>query len=159
MQFLHFNVDGSPELRGHPKWRDENGRLSADALVDMGYGLKVLDLPPTPPSKAHIVKRNPISQWELGDRTATVTYTVELPGVRREKFPKISPRQLRLALYDAGKNAGQIDAALQNRARDRIEWEYANEFSRTHPLIDQMAQVLQLTPEQVDALWATAATL
>jgi len=53
-----------------------------------------------------------------------------------------------------------IDAIEDETDREvaRIEWEYATTFERSHPLVNQIGAALGLTPEQIDAMWAEAAT-
>jgi hypothetical protein len=40
-----------------------------------------------------------------------------------------------------------------------IEWEYASEFHRSHPLIVQLIPILGLTDEQVDNVWQEYSTI
>lgn len=72
----------------------------------------------------------------------------------------ISMRQCRLALLAFG-ILDQVDAAIKasaNRAME-IEWDYASEVRRGSPIIAAMAPQLGLTDEQIDGLFAQAATL
>jgi len=77
----------------------------------------------------------------------------------------LTARQLRLGLVAAGFSLGDVEAAIDaiedqtDREVARIEWEYATTFERSHPLIEQVGAALGLTPEQIDAMWAEAATL
>ena len=71
----------------------------------------------------------------------------------------IAPRQARLALLNAGLlDAVEAYVATLPKAA-QIEWEYANEIRRDHALLTQAASALGLTPEQVDALFESAARL
>ena len=59
----------------------------------------------------------------------------------------------------------QVDAAIaaipddQQRAVAEIEWEYATQFERMHPLIAQVGGAFGLTPEQIDGMWQAAMEL
>lgn len=77
--------------------------------------------------------------------------------------PQVTPRQIRLALVDAGLDPDAITAALDlieddvTRKKARIEWEYASVINRRHPLIAQLAAIEKMPEEQVDALFQAAA--
>ncbi|KAB2712769.1 hypothetical protein F9K88_07360 [Brucella intermedia] len=72
-------------------------------------------------------------------------------------LPNLTARQLRLGLRSLGKLAA-VDTAINQlpepaKSEARIEWDYASEFRRDHPLILQLIPILGLDNEQVDALW------
>jgi hypothetical protein len=72
----------------------------------------------------------------------------------------ISMRQCRLVLLQAGllsQVQSLIDSTEDQAAK--IEWEYANEVYRQAPLVQIITQELSLTPEQVDDLFISGATL
>ena len=77
-------------------------------------------------------------------------------------FAPLTSRQLRLGLVTNGFALEQVEAAIaaiedpQQRAVASIEWEYASQFERDHPLIAQVGAALELTEEQVDAMWTVA---
>ena len=77
----------------------------------------------------------------------------------RLAMPRLTPRQIRLGMLSVGITESQVDAALANDAYGLIEWKYATEFSRTHPLIDALGTTFQLTPEQIDSLWIWSADI
>ena len=87
------------------------------------------------------------------------------PEEIREAMPPLTARQLRLGLVDNGYSVAQVEAAIAaiadetEREKAQIEWEYASEYRRTHPLIGQIAAALGLTAEQIDAMWVSAASL
>lgn len=73
----------------------------------------------------------------------------------------VTQRQARLALLQIGKLDeaeaalnGITDAALRKAAL--IEWEFANEILRDHPLIAQISAALNLTEQQIDQLFMRA---
>lgn len=73
----------------------------------------------------------------------------------------VTARQARLALHAAGLLA-QVEAAVAGAGgATQIEWEYATIIERASPLLAAIAGPggLDLTAEQVDALFLQAATL
>lgn len=87
------------------------------------------------------------------------------PGLTPVVFHHLSARQLRLGLIAAGILPSQVDAAISAipdataRAIAEIEWEYATQFERDHPLIGQVGGALGLTPEQINTMWEAALLL
>lgn len=79
------------------------------------------------------------------------------PEEKREAMPYLTARQLRLGLLSLGKLADVPTAisALPSPEREQaeIEWQYASEFRRLHPLIVQLIPILGLTDEQIDPVW------
>ena len=76
----------------------------------------------------------------------------------------VTMRQCRLALLRAGL-LDDVDAAIAaipdpvQRTAAQIEWEYAQTVDRNSPFTQQMAAGLNLTAEQLDALFTQAAGL
>lgn len=76
----------------------------------------------------------------------------------------VAMRQARLALLGADL-LGQVSSAIAAipdataRAAAEIEWEYATEVRRDSPWVLQLSAALGLDAEQLDALFAHAATL
>lgn len=79
------------------------------------------------------------------------------PEEKRAAMPNLTARQLRLGLLSLGKLNGVPTAisALPSPDKEQaeIEWQYASEFRRLHPLIVQLIPILSLTDEQVDTVW------
>lgn len=76
---------------------------------------------------------------------------------------EVTMRQARLALLAAGKLA-QVDAAIDSlpepqRSAARIEWEYSNAVLRGSPFVASLAPALNMTAEQIDALFVAASRL
>ncbi len=77
----------------------------------------------------------------------------------------LTARQLRLGLVLNGFSLEQVAATIegipveQDRAMARVEWEYASQFERGHPLIAHVGAELGLTEAQIDAMWGQALTL
>ena len=83
----------------------------------------------------------------------------------REGMPRLTARQLRLGLVSNGIIPIQVQASIEamppgdDREKALVEWEYAYEFERTHPLIATVGASLALTEEQIDAMWSAASVL
>lgn len=73
-------------------------------------------------------------------------------------------RQARLALLQMGK-LDDAEAAIadiedeQLRRAAQIEWEYAHEIARNHPIVQQVAATLNITDADMDALFSLAGSL
>lgn len=120
-----------------------------EVTIDGGFALR-----DPRPSEYHV--------WRDGewiDETPEPEPEPELPA------PPLTARQLRLGLVLNGFTLAQVEATIeaiedeQDREVARIEWEYASQFDRAHPLIEQVGAALGLTPEQIDAMWNEAITL
>lgn len=71
----------------------------------------------------------------------------------------VTPRQVRLLLLAQGLLASvEAMIAAQDEAT-RITWEYALEFRRDDPLLNQLAVNLGLTEDQIDQFFIAAAQL
>lgn len=79
--------------------------------------------------------------------------------------PALTRRQLRLGLLAGGITTAQVEATIAAisdpiaRETAQIEWADASTYERSHPLVDQIGLALDLTPEQIDAMWFAAAAL
>lgn len=90
--------------------------------------------------------------------------TFTAPPPEPEPVPaSVSMRQARLALSRAGllTNAESTIAAMAGPEGDeaRIEWEYATELRRGHPLITGLGQSLGLNDAAIDDLFKQAAAI
>ncbi|WP_062223068.1 hypothetical protein [Aureimonas sp. D3] len=75
----------------------------------------------------------------------------------------VTMRQARIALSRSGL-LSKAEAAIAQMAGQageeaRIEWEYAAELKRNHPLIAALGQALGLSAEAIDDLFREAATI
>lgn len=86
----------------------------------------------------------------------------------REAVAKRGPltaRQLRLGLVNNGFSLGQVDTAIDalpdgaDKEKARIEWQYAGEFNRDHPLIATIAVRLGISAELFETMWTEALKL
>ncbi len=76
----------------------------------------------------------------------------------------VTARQIRRALLQLGITGDMILAALNTlpeptKSAALIEWEYSNEFFRTHYLVGMVGQMLGWSVQQLDELWLLARTL
>lgn len=70
----------------------------------------------------------------------------------------VSPRQIRLALFQLNQLSA-VQAFIDAGSDDlKIEWEYATEVRRDHPMWSVGAAALGLSEEDVDGLFILAAT-
>lgn len=99
---------------------------------------------PQRPSLFHVIVNG---QWEFSQ------------ALKRASLKPLSARQVRLILTQFGYRA-QVESAINLASQDvKDEWNYANEFERTSPVLNGMAQMLGLTDEQVDAMFEQGAFL
>lgn len=110
--------------------------------------------------------RQMIAEWEAGGNTiAAYAEPTPTPEETRAAMPSLTARQLRLGLVGGGFSITQVENAIaaipdeQQRSVAEIEWEYASQFERMHPLIGQVGDALGMTPEQIDQMWEQALEL
>lgn len=79
------------------------------------------------------------------------------PEELRQLMPPISKRQLRLTLVRNGSSLSELDAAIETMGDEAIiEWNDSSEYRRLNPLLNQVADHLELSQDQVDAMWQQA---
>lgn len=71
----------------------------------------------------------------------------------------VSMRQARLALLQADLLTSVNAAIAQADEAVKIEWEYAGEVRRDSPLVQEMAETLDLSVEQLDELFMAGSKL
>lgn len=71
----------------------------------------------------------------------------------------VTPRQVRLILLSQGLLQSVEDMIAQQDEATKITWQYASEFRRDDPLLNQLAANLNLTSEQIDQFFISAAQL
>jgi len=75
------------------------------------------------------------------------------------KVTQISPRQIRMALTQMNLRT-QVEAAVAAGDQDLKDWyEFSTYFDRNHPQVTAMAQILNVSDAELDALWELGATL
>lgn len=145
-----------------PKWTyDDGSPVDDDRLAQDGW-LPILSEEPTHDSTTHAAIEKPSSEWLIEPSRVVVTWDIEplppppVPAV-------VSMRQARLALLGAGllSQVGNVIDGLEEPGRSaaRIEWEYATELRRGHPLVAALGNALELTEQQVDDLFLAASEI
>jgi hypothetical protein len=74
-------------------------------------------------------------------------------------YLRVTARQARLALLNAGLLDQVETAVTQAGAEAKIYWDYSTEIHRNSPFIASIGQSLGLTDTQIDDLFVQAATL
>jgi hypothetical protein len=110
-----------------------------------------------------------IREWMRQNPDAPVHVYVPPPeptkAELRAQMPRLTARQFRLGLVNAGISPAQVTAALEamppspDTDKALIEWEYATEFKRLHPLIATVGTQLNLTADQIDTMWLASVNL
>lgn len=104
------------------------------------------------PDMALPTKEVPISESEGEQPIEPLT-----PEQERYLMPPITKRQLRLTLVRNGVSLSDLDTAIEQLGDEAvIEWQDASQYNRLHPLLNQVASLLNLTQEQVDVMWKEA---
>jgi hypothetical protein len=84
-------------------------------------------------------------------------YTIEISDYK-EVPQSVSPMQIRLALNELGLRQ-TIEDAVDSGSQDLKDmWEFASEFKRDYPLIEELSVSLGFTKEQVDNIFRFAST-
>lgn len=113
--------------------------------------------------------------WFSGDEAVTVDFVGD-PGERgyNATAPAVDPgpaalgpltaRQLRLGLLQIGIKPADVAAAISALPEDQrdvaeIEWDYASEYRRDHPLIAALGSSFGLSVDQIDDAWRDAMAL
>jgi hypothetical protein len=94
------------------------------------------------------------------DQRARLDAVIAAHDPTKDAVPSsVTPRQARLALLQQGLLT-QVEAAVASAGgATQITWEYATAFERSDPMIAGIGQTLGLSSDQIDALFALAATL
>lgn len=93
-------------------------------------------------------------EWvEQGNEPTVATKAIQ------QKVLSVTPRQLRLALTQIGIRS-QVEAAVAAADQDTKDtWEFSTECLRDNPLLNMMGASLGKSQDDLDALFALAATL
>lgn len=132
------------------------------AIVENGIVVNVI-LADDPDEFGSVACSDEVSPgWTYADGEFTPPEVEPLPP---EPLGSLTARQLRLGLVTNGLSLDQVTATIdgipdeQDRAVAKIEWEYASQFERDHPLIAQVGAALGLTEFQIDTMWKQAMML
>lgn len=95
-----------------------------------------------------------------GDGWDVYQHGDEVPVITQDPFFRVlSAVQIRLALEAAGLLSA-VEAAVEAAGvAAQIWWRQSQEFTRHHPILLQMVAALGWSDEQVNQLWAAAASL
>lgn len=141
--------------------RRDHPNVSFPAVMDDGtraaFGMIPVEPTAVPPGKVAVA-----TTAELVEGVWTESHTLEdhppppIPSV-------VTMRQARLALLAAGL-LSQVDNVIDGleepgRSAARIEWEYATELRRNHPLVAALGSALELTEQQIDDLFLAASEI
>jgi len=143
--------EGDHAINHPPEW------LAASTEEERA-DLRIHDVPPAEvPDGMIVVSRH----YDRVD--GVVTEILELAPAPIVVPASVTPRQLRLALLGAGKLAQVTAFVGSGQAPEAavISWEYATEFLRSDPMLNQLAGALQppMTAEQIDQLFVAAAQI
>lgn len=121
---------------------------------------------PLPPSENLVILQSTLSNADARNAEALAKFAAE--QAERDEVAKRGPltaRQLRLGLVNNGFSLAQVEAAIgalpegADKEKAQIEWQYAGEFNRDHPLLVAIAAQLGISTEQFDVMWAEARKL
>lgn len=112
---------------------------------------------------AEFVIRGDVIEWLSPDLTQPTYEQIEAEYqrllVESAKVKVVSMRQARLALLQVGLLTSVEEAIAAGDDAVKITWEYATEVRRNDPLVLSLSEALDLSNEQLDYLFALAATL
>ncbi len=118
-----------------------SARASTVAIGDKAY-------------KAWLAQGNVPTRIASMDELRDVLQAAQVPP-----YVSATPRQVRLALSEAGL-LQTVEAAVEAAGGStKITWEYALTINRSDPMIAQVSAGIGLTDQQIDALFARAAAL
>lgn len=108
-------------------------------------------------SFAHLL---PAGCVPITDSEAEAIYAAVAAAEAKERKPKtVTMRQARLALLQSGLLDAVESAVTGAGKAAQIEWEYSSEVHRDKALVKALTPALGLTEEQLDDLFALAASL
>jgi hypothetical protein len=103
------------------------------------------------------------TEWLKNHTPSTINSMEELKNVLMASnvppYLRVTARQARLALLNAGLLDQVETAVTQAGAEAKIYWDYSTEIHRDSPFIASIGQSLGLTDTQIDDLFVQAATL
>lgn len=172
MTYAHVENGVVVKAGSRPNWRigddAESGRTLTDAEL-IEHGVYPTQTEPDYNPDTHKLVLIPMAEWQVNNADVGPTFTVEplTPEELADRAEQrriaampgpVTPRQAKLALLNAGLLDQAEVAAHEAGKAAQIEWEYAQSFERTNPLIADIGSALGLTEEQIDDLFRDAAT-
>ena len=95
----------------------------------------------------------PIESWYIEDGQIKIDQQ-KLIEFNRQNMPDLSPIEFDIKLVGAGLY-DQVQELIQSDVKLKITYTRAIFFSRADPFIEQARIALELTNEQVDAIWVS----
>lgn len=95
----------------------------------------------------------PIESWYIEDGQIKIDQQ-KLIEFNRQNMPTLTPIEFDIKLVDTGLY-DQVQSLIKADIKLKIAYTRAGFFSRTDPFIDQARIALNLTDEQVDAMWTS----
>lgn len=80
-------------------------------------------------------------------------------------LPTLTPRQLRLMLLQIGMSEAMVTAQIEKikdadeKAAALIEWNWATQYERDHPLVLKLAGEFDFKDNELDDLWKYASSI
>lgn len=143
--------------------RDFGVASRADSIKQMDgeFGVVPVDVVPAPEIEPYeVAEPGGIDEYEPGKWRQVWTIRDKTADELRADVPQsVTMRQARLIALDAGLLEAIEDAISGMDEASKIEWEYALEVRRDHPLIASLSSTLGLTETQVDDLFRAAAQI
>lgn len=100
-----------------------------------------------------------ISYWDYAEPKPTKAQLAQVSNIPPKVFIALSAWQVRKVLTLLGMRA-QVEAAVATApAATKDAWQFANEFQRNDPLLNNMAALLGLPSEQLDSMFEIGVTL
>ncbi len=144
----------------NPRWSDSSkSRFDVDLETEELGVIPYTAAPDSPTEYGQEI-------WEkgtTGEYGAIRAFTPPTLEEQRAAMPNLTARQLRLGLLHLNK-LGDVPLAISalpepDKSQAQIEWDFAMEFSRVHPLIVRLIPILSLDDEEVDRVWQQFATV
>lgn len=93
----------------------------------------------------------------------TTPTVIPLPRPSAPQQTQVTMRQARLLFLSKG-ILGSIESHINNlpephKTAAQIEWEYATHVEKDNPIVQMLAEQLELSPETIDEWFEEAATL
>ena len=134
--------------------RTDPTTFTEQEIVDAGY-IAVPDAPVITNTQVMVWNSTNLT-WDVRDKTPEELYQEYVSRVPRS----VTMRQARLALLEVGL-LEQVNASINSipESAAKIEWEYALTVERGSLLVNQLAEQLQLSEQQVLELFERAAQL
>lgn len=146
---------GDPDRLGDAKLREYGVLPRVKAVL----GEKVVDGEIVVDEALAATQKHGAVQIEA-ERTFVPAIPKTVEDIKAETYVyQITPRQCRLWLAQAELLAGVEAAIVGMGDAARIEWEYALEIKRDHPLVFGMQQILQKTDDEMHQMFWEASQL